>query len=95
MKYLLNLDFNEEEINEIKDKNLKEVVALMNKKPLLVEDNLIFLKEYGVSNYKNIFLSYAELFLLDPSIFRKIFTKYNKEDLIRKLENNVDLVVLL
>ncbi len=94
-EYLLEKEFNEEEIATIINNNPQEIIDLLDKKEKLIKANLDFLKDYGVVNYKDIFIKHAEIFLQEASIFKKTFTKYEKTDLIQKLQDNVDLIVLL
>ena len=71
------------------------IFNLLNEQKKVVTANILYLKKLGVSNYKEIFIRYADLFLMDNSNFVEIFDKYDKEDLITKLENNVDIFAYL
>ena len=57
--------------------------------------NLEYLIKLGVKNYNEIFNTYYELFLMDPSSFEGIFNKYDQEDLVSKLEKNVGILEYL
>ncbi len=57
--------------------------------------NLEYLIKIGVKNYNEIFNTYYELFLMDPSSFENIFNKYDQEDLVSKLEKNVGILEYL
>lgn len=95
MKFLLNFGFNEQEI-DLFSVNIPSLLyeQLMNACEL-VSNNLSFLKELGVQNYKEVFLKFYEMFLMDSSNFMNIFKKYEKEDLIEKINSNVEIVEFL
>ncbi len=90
--YLNKYGFNSNELFESIPyamlKALKE-----NKK--VVCANLEYLIKLGVKNYNEIFNAYYELFLMDPSNFEGIFSKYDQEDLVSKLEKNVGILEYL
>ena len=95
MNFLEELNFSEDEIkqaeNNVTDLLIKELISAKD----LVIHNLKFLQEYGIDNYKQIYINYSRLFLMDPSKFQKIFTKYEKKSLLEKLNFNIDVVEFL
>ena len=52
-------------------------------------------KEMGVHNFKEIFVKFYDMFLMDNSNFMNVFNKYDREDLVEKLERNADIVEFL
>lgn len=92
MTYLLDYDFNQEEINDFKEINASFIVEKLDEFQELIKANVMFLKKLGVINFKEIFKRHAEMFLMDSDAFAGIFEKYDREDLIEKLKNNPDLV---
>lgn len=92
MNYLLDYNFSEAEINEFKASNKAFIIEKVNEYQELIKQNIIFLKDLGVINYKEIFKRHAEMFLMDSNAFAEIFEKYDREDLIEKLKANPDLV---
>lgn len=95
MNYLEKIGFTSEDISMIKNSNTTVIFNLLNEQKKVVTANILYLKKLGISNYKEIFIRYADLFLMDNSNFVEIFDKYDKEDLITKLENNVDIFAYL
>lgn len=95
MNYLTNLLFTEDEINIILKTTPAPILDKLLLKKSLILDNLNYLKKLGVNNYKAIFIKHSEIFLQEPSIFQKIFTKYRRDDLIKKLAENIDLIIYL
>ena len=57
--------------------------------------NINYLKDLGISNYVEAFVRFYNMFLLEPSSFDEIFSKYDKDDLIVKLEKNVAIMEYL
>lgn len=95
MDYLINLGFLEDEIN-----SLNEEIPLLIKTNLINQNKLVcanisYLKNLGVENYKEVFCKFYEVFLLDYSEFTELFEKYEKEDLIKYLKNNVEILEFL
>ena len=88
MDYLENLGISQEEVgtlNSSLDKNVLEYVTMF---PGIVSANYEILKDVGISNYKEIFLTHTHMFLQNPDRFQRIFDKYDHADLIRCLEKN-------
>lgn len=95
MKYLEELEFTSDEIDELKDVAPKKILSLLESQEMLVTNNISFLKELGIHNYKDIFLKYYDMFLMDHSNFTEVFSKYETEDLINKLDKNIKIVEYL
>lgn len=95
MNYLNKLGFNQEQISEIINNNHSLVIEKLNTKEKLITMNIEFLRDLGVTNFKEIFVNYAEFFLKEPTIFRETFLKYDREDLIAKLLKNMAIIVRL
>ena len=93
--FLAKKAFSEAEIDEV-SKNMSVAMAkALNDNKRLVGINLDYLVKIGVNNYKDIFKSYYELFLLDHSSFEDIFNKYDQDDLVEKLAKNVAIIEYL
>lgn len=95
MNYLENLGFTQEQIDQLISNNHQLIIDKITLKPKLIELNIQFLKDLGVTNYKEIFINYAEIFLQEPTIFKDIFLKYDREDLIEKLQRNMAIIIRL
>lgn len=54
----------------------------------IVRDNVKYIKDFGVSNFASVLSSYPEIFLRDAESFRNIFSKFDRDDLIQKVEKN-------
>ena len=95
MNYLEKFGFTQEEIIEFAQnipENLKKVLI---KEEALVSANINFLHELGINNYKEIFTTYYDMFLMDSSKFQEVFNKYDQEDLIDKLNKNMTIIEYL
>ena len=95
MKYLEKIGFSSDDINVIKKSTTSVIFNLLTEQKRVVNANILYLKDLGVINYKDIFIKYPDLFLIDNSNFKDIFEKYDREDLINKLNNNMDIFVYL
>ena len=95
MPFLIDYGFNEEEMKIFS----ADVPVLLYEQLVssykLVSKNLSFLKELGVPNYKEVFVKFYDMFLMDNSNFMAIFNSYEREDLIEKISANADIVEFL
>ena len=95
MKFLEKYNFTEADINELIDNTPKKIMNAMKKSQKLVETNLEYLKNIGISTYVPIFINYPDLFFLDHSTFKAMLDKYDKDSLIEKLNANFRLIEFL
>ena len=95
MNYLEKIGFSSDDISVIKNTNSNVIFNLLKEQKKVVTANILYLKKLGVNNYKEIFIRYADLFLMDNSNFIEIFSKYDQEDLINKLDHNIDIFAYL
>lgn len=95
MEFLKNYGFTDDEIYDLKPDIPNILVSSLVSQSKLVGANIEYLKSLGVTNYKEVFIKFYEVFLLDYSEFKSIFEKYDKDDLIKYLENNIDVLEYL
>ena len=95
MNYLEKIGFTSDDINMVKNTNSKVIFNLLIEQKKVVNANILYLKNLGVKNYKEIFIKYSDFFLMDNSNFIEVFDKYDQEDLVEKLNNNVDIFAYL
>ena len=95
MNFLENCNFTNKQIKELEE-DIPEIIKkslLTNKR--LVEANLKYLSDLGVTNLFIIFKEYYDMFLMDNSNFMEIFNKYEETDLIDKLQKNIAIIEYL
>ena len=95
MKFLEKFNFTKDEIQAFEDNTADVMLQTLADARKLVLANGNYLLELGVTNFKEIFQNYYELFLLDHSNFVNIFNKYDRDDLVEKLAKNVAIVEYL
>lgn len=95
MSYLENYEFTKDEIENIEKNMPSKLLEKMSENYKLVGQNITYLKNLGVTNFKNIFTKYYDMFLMDYSNFTGIFNKYDTEDLIEKLSQNMEIIEFL
>ena len=95
MNFLENCNFTNKQIKELEEdiSGIIKKSLLTNK--ILVEANLKYLSDLGVTNLFNIFKEYYDMFLMDNSNFMEIFNKYEETDLIDKLQKNIAIIEYL
>lgn len=95
MKFLEKYNFKKDEIDSFVNECPQKIVESLKEHKKLVCINMDFLVELGVKNYKDIFMKFYDMFLMDNSNFIDVFNKYDREDLIDKLEKNIAIVEFL
>ncbi len=95
MKFLEKYEFSKEDIADFLNNSPKKLIDAIKDNKKLVSENIDYLKGLGVTNYQQIFLEYYDMFLMDHSNFVEIFSKYEPEDLIEKLNKNIKIVEYL
>lgn len=95
MTYLIDLGFDEETIKNFEENIPKLAAEKLAEEKELVTTNINYLKELGVKNYVVAFLRFYNMFLMDAKTFEEVFSKYDREDLIAKLEKNVAIMEYL
>lgn len=95
MKFLEDYGFSQEEFEEFMNNTPKKLIDKLEEHEELVRVNLQFVKDLGTSVYKEIFINYPDIFLLDASVFAKTFTQYETDELIESLNNNFKVVEYL
>jgi hypothetical protein len=95
MDYLEKYNFTKDDISSFINNVPASVVNLLEEQKKQVSNNIKYLRELGVENYKDVFLNYYEIFLNDDTIFRAIFDKYDRDDLIDKIAKNINIVEYL
>ena len=95
MMYLKDLGFEEDVINSLLEELPSGAVEKLTEHEETITANIKYLKDLGISNYVDAFIRFYNMFLLEPSTFDEIFSKYDKEDLIVKLEKNVAIMEYL
>ncbi len=95
MMYLKELGFDEDRINMM-ERNIPELAKQMiEEQESTVTKNINYLKELGVTNYVDAFTKFYNMFLLSNDEFESIFSKYDREDLVEKLQNNIAIMEYL
>lgn len=92
VKYLEELEFTPENIDDFIDDVNDEILKALNEEADIVKTNIKYLKDLGIKNYQEGFIRFYNMFLIEPKAFDEIFSKYDKEDLIIKLEKNIAIM---
>lgn len=95
MIYLKDLGFEEDVINSLLEDLPSGAVEKITEHQETITTNINYLKDLGISNYVDAFVRFYNMFLLEPAAFDEIFSKYDREDLIAKLEKNVAIMEYL
>ena len=93
--YLKELGFSDEDIEVLENSLPKLAIKTLEEEQEVVTSNINYLKDLGVSNYVDAFMSFYNMFLLSPESFDDIFSKYDREDLVAKLEKNIAIMEYL
>lgn len=92
MIFLKEVGFSEDVIQEL-EKNIPAILAKnVAKQKEVVKANISFLQSLGIKNVEEAFMAYSSMFIMNPTKFQEIFNKYDREDLIKKIEKNVAII---
>lgn len=95
MMYLKDLGFDEETITNFKENIPELALGKLIEEQETITTNINYLKDLGVKNYVDAFVKFYNMFLMNPKLFEEIFSKYDRDDLIAKLEKNVAIMEYL
>ena len=95
MKFLLEYGFHEEELENFSANIPPMLLEKIMNSFQLVSKNIDFIKSIGVQSYKDIFIKFYDMFLMDNSNFVNIFNKYDLSDLVEKIDANYEIVEFL
>lgn len=93
--YLKDLGFEEDIVNLLEANLPDNAIRSLNDNKETVINNVNCLIELGVTNYVEAFVKFYNMFLMDNDEFDEIFSKYDREDLIAKLEKNIAIMEYL
>lgn len=92
MEYLYNFGLDSNDVEEIKKSVTDDIYSDLTLFENLVISNILFLKDFGITNYSQVIVKYSEIFLRDPESFKNVFSKFDKADLIQKVTKNVAVI---
>ena len=92
MKFLIDLGFDPKMVSDIENNMPQNIKTKIIDYQTIVIDNINYLKKIGVTNYIDAFNGYYDMFLIDSTNFQEIFDKYDREDLVEKLKNNLSII---
>lgn len=92
MNFLKEYGFEEVDINEFLENTPEKIKEAIKTHEKLVRVNIEYLKKLGVITYKEIFINYPDMFLMDASTFEKSFSQYETKELLEKLNANYKIV---
>jgi len=92
MEYLYNFGLDKNDIEEIKMNVDEEIFSDLFLFQNIVIENIQFLKDFGITNYSQVIVKYPEIFLRDAESFKNVFSKFDREDLIVKIQKNVAVI---
>lgn len=88
LTYLYDYGLDSQDLDTLKtnasDSTYKELSLFTG----IVGDNIKYMKDFGVNNYTQVVVKYPDIFIRDAESFRNIFSKFDKDDLIAKVQKN-------
>lgn len=88
LEYLYDYGLDSRDLEALKENSDGETVSELSLFETIVSDNIKFMKDFGVSNFSQVVIKYPGIFLRDLESFKNIFSKFDREDLIAKVEKN-------
>lgn len=88
MEYLYDFGLDSRDIDTIRDNVDDKTFSELSLFTGLVSENVKYMKDFGVGNYSQVVIKYPDIFLRDAESFKNIFSKFDRDDLIHKVEKN-------
>lgn len=88
MDYLYNFGLDSNDVEEIKKNVTDDVFSDLSLFSKIVENNIVYMRDFGITNYRQVVVKYPEIFLRDLESFTNVFSKFDKDDLIAKVTKN-------
>lgn len=88
LKYLYDFEIDSGDLDALKDNTDDKTFSELALFEGIVKENVQYMKDFGVSNYSQVVIKYPEIFLRDGDSFKNIFSKFDRDDLIQKVEKN-------
>ncbi len=88
LAYLYDFGLDTGDIDTLRDNVDDKTFSELSLFEGIVKENVQFMKDFGVSNYIQVIVKYPEIFLRDGESFKNIFSKFDRDDLIQKVEKN-------
>ncbi len=88
LEYLYDFGLDSRDVDTIKDNTDEATFSELSLFVGLVSENIKYMKDFGVDNYSQVVVKYPEIFLRDAESFKNIFSKFDKDDLISKVDKN-------
>lgn len=92
MSFLKEYGFLDSDISEYENNTPEKMKKVIEEHENLVKVNLEYLKNLGIETYKEIFINYPDMFLMDASTFEKSFSQYETKELLEKINANYKIV---
>lgn len=89
LTYLYDFGLDSRDLDSLKETVDERTFSELTLFEGLVKENLQFMKDFGLNNYIQVVVKYPEIFLRDAESFRNIFSKFDRDDLLQKVEKNV------
>lgn len=89
LTYLYDFGLDSRDLDSLKENVDERTFSELTLFEELVKENLQFMKDFGLNNYIQVVVKYPEIFLRDAESFRNIFSKFDRDDLLQKVEKNV------
>lgn len=88
LEYLYNYGIDANDLDEIKEKTSESEYSELSLFEGIVKENIEYMRDFGVTNYSQVIVKFPSIFLRDSESFKNVFSKFDKDDLIAKVEKN-------
>ncbi|MCI8498026.1 MAG: hypothetical protein HFG33_01305 [Bacilli bacterium] len=88
LEYLYDFGLDSRDVEEICEYVDEDIFTELGLFENIVKENIQYMKDFGVSNFSQVVLKFPDIFLRDADSFKNIFSKFDRDDLIQKVEKN-------
>lgn len=88
LTYLYDFGLDSRDLDTLRDNVDDKTYSELSLFEGIVKENIQYMKDFGVGNFGQVVMKYPEIFLRDAESFKNIFSKFDRDDLIQKVEKN-------
>lgn len=88
LEYLYDYGLDSRDLESIQDNVNSNTYSELSLFEGIVCENIKYMKEFGIDNFSQVVIRFPEIFLRDLESFKNVFSKFDRDDLIAKVEKN-------
>lgn len=88
LNYLYACGLESQDLDKLRETTTDTIYEDLSLFEGIISENIKYMKDFGVTNFKDVVVKYPDIFIRDAESFRNVFSKFDKDDLIAKVAKN-------